>query len=733
MPQTDNAAAALLSIFPDLEAVDRFVEDSKKPGRLDSFIQFAAAHNVISEPIETEFRRFVKENSLGLELCTPPTGLSFEEMIDNKDEWLDVDCSTRKFTETINTFLDRHQLALASISNSIISRLKNEPVNTPHKRDTLRAIAFWMGFEKFHLAPAWNYYILTKLCPNPETILSEKEGITLTLHVLGTGRERVVGWLRDEVKKSVAYLDLYQVNLKLMSSSPTTVFLNLPKIEGPAGEPTLFRAAARDSMALTHQILTRFYLSDFCGANTLIITLTAGEFQRNIDRGKMLTEAVLPEGSQVRLGSFALLCVRMAAIKAVIREKPIEARLLNGTPVTVWLLESFWNFSYCDFVPQLLDPAIIPESTRSPSFPEFRKALHFPHHSSGPEVLSTLQRSPQNTMLLLEISKTLACRMMFSEADHVLTGVLSSNPAHVVARAFRMRLLILRALTQTRLSDFETLSAQAIHEGLSFLNSYSVEESEFFCELGIAYLNAAVGRIEFSKKGASNIPRAQNRAAIVNLLTEAENSFLEGALRSPSGHDVRSTFRQMYASGIKRLVEDVPELLLENTPVRDPGRIFEAIGESFMIQMGWADDDPDQEAFFEKRFLDATDAFDATVLSRTSRPNIYFSPAALLFDFLPKLKVKHVKLVLMWLEQAREETVKLIRDQQEVGFYGVKNFFSRIVTADHFLADIDAALTVVGDIADTLVNMPDGAVVDRDLFPRNYRGIKLLLLTLEQN
>lgn len=725
MTPTDRATAALLSVFPDIDALDSFVEDSKRPERLDTFVRFAHQHKVIDRPTESALRRFVAENRLPLDLCTPPPALSFEELIDNKTAWLEVDGSTRKMTDTINSFFQDQHLELTRISNSIISRLKQEPVNTPHKRDTLRAIAFWVGYERTHLAPAWNYYVLIRLCPNPERILSEKEGLSLRIHVLGTGREKVVDWLRDELRKSIQYLGLHHVNLKLMSASATTAFLNLPKVEGPAGEPTLFATAARDSMALVHQVMIRFYLSGFYGTNALVVAVSAGEFQQNNADGETLVDALLPEGNTVRFSHFAHLCVKIAGIKVVFDPEPTEARLPNGQITMVWRLKSFWNFSFYDFIPQLLDPAIIPESVTAPSFPEFRKALYFPHQRTAHKILTTLKRFPQNALLMLEVAKTLACRMMFHEANHVLTAILSSNPSHLVARTLRMQLLMNQSLVQNRFTVFNQLAERAIAEGQSLQRNHTVEESEFFCELGLVYLNTALRHLVFARNDGAGMPRSESQRIIIDLLGQAENRFQEGAINSPSGYDSRSTFWQFYATAFRRLIAGDATLLESNAPLTDAANVFPDVGENYLIQLGWLDGVSVDETFFENRFLDAIQRYESTVMLRSFKPSIYFSFAAILFDFIPVLNVRSVKQALMWLEQAKAETVKLMRDYDQVGVYGVANFFAQIVRADAFLNHIEAALVAVGHVVATVADLPDDALVERHRFPKKYRGMKL--------
>lgn len=733
MTSEKRATAAVLSMFPNLEALDSFVEDSKHSYRLDSFIDFAKKHHIIPSAQESEFRQFISENSLGVDQCIPQPGVTFEEIINNKSEWLGVDVSTRKLTDTINAFLTDNHLELTSVSNSIISRLKRESANTPHKRDTLRAIAFWLGWEKTHLAPSWNYYVLAKICPAPETVLSEKEGISLHFKVRGTGREKVVEWLKYKIKKCVQYLGLHHIDLKRMAISPTSLTLNLPKLEGPSDDPILFGKAAQEGLAILHQVLTRFYLSDLYGINDLITGVTAGDFLENRETSRALVDAFLPEGNDIRFNNFAYLCVKLDGIKVIFHQTPLEVRLPNGQLTTTWALKSFWCYTYYDFVPQLMDPTIIPDSLTSPSFPEFRNALYFPHQPTAHKVLTVLKRFPQNTLVMLEIAKTLTWRMMFDEANHVLTAVLSSYPHHLVARTLRIYLMINKALRQKNHAIFDQLSRLAIKDGAVFLSSQTVEELDFFCELGFVNLNTAIGHLTFLKNSDTSQPASDVGKKIMRLLEESAKNFREGAIKSSSGRDAHAFFWEAFAIALHRLLASNPGLFESNTPVSDPDGIFLVVGAETFVQNGWSASTIADEAFLELSILDAISHAESTLMMRAYRPGLYFTFASALFDFVPELKVKGLKFILLWIERAKAEAEKSIRDHQTVGTYGLANSLHMIVPADIVLKQINAGLRIVRDITRAIGDAPDDTLVRRDQFPAEYIGVKLTLLGLNMD
>ena len=67
-------------------------------------------------------------------------------------------------TERINKLLAEKQIALPKVTNSMLTRLKREPVDTAYKQNVLRSLAFWLGHERPEIAANWHYETLLAVC-----------------------------------------------------------------------------------------------------------------------------------------------------------------------------------------------------------------------------------------------------------------------------------------------------------------------------------------------------------------------------------------------------------------------------------------------------------------------------------------------------------------------------------------------------------------------------------------
>ncbi|MCP4552773.1 MAG: hypothetical protein GY834_12200 [Bacteroidetes bacterium] len=79
------------------------------------------------------------------------------------------------------------KIDLPRLSNVMFTRLKSDPADTPRKRDALRSIAFWLGHERAHLGPLWNFETLSKLCDRIEPKIDYKEGVRIAFSIYSRG------------------------------------------------------------------------------------------------------------------------------------------------------------------------------------------------------------------------------------------------------------------------------------------------------------------------------------------------------------------------------------------------------------------------------------------------------------------------------------------------------------------------------------------------------------------
>ena len=137
--------------------------------------------------------------------------------------------------------LAENQIALPKVTNSMLTRLKKEPVDTTYKQNVLRSIAFWLGHERPDIAARWHYDTLLTVCREGRQTENYKEGSRIGFALYSRGDvidHEILGWLRKTVKtyidQSISHFSYGRWG-KVRSHDITTLYVDFPK-ETPAGD-----------------------------------------------------------------------------------------------------------------------------------------------------------------------------------------------------------------------------------------------------------------------------------------------------------------------------------------------------------------------------------------------------------------------------------------------------------------------------------------------------------------
>src|SRR5690606_38792629 len=159
-----------------------------------------------------------------------------------------------------------------------------------------------------------------------------------------------------------------------------------------------------------------------------------------------LLNAKLPDDPVIRISDMARQCVLINDIRVVLCPEPTETTLFNGESFAIWWIEAFWSTLYFDFVSELLADPIL--QNQPASIEKLNQLLWRLPDQDGKEdaedeanAVTAFFKFPQNSLLGLEIAKTLYYRRRFNEALEILRVVLSINPTDLIARTLRMILL----------------------------------------------------------------------------------------------------------------------------------------------------------------------------------------------------------------------------------------------------------------------------------------------------
>src|SRR5208283_4827383 len=125
MKKAQQALSALLAVFPTTENLALFSGNTANKNIMESFLAFALRHGLIKKNEVKSLHDLIRQHSRPYQDLIPPN-LSFEELLEKKQEVLKMKLSGRALTDRINSLLDEHRIELPKVSNSMLTRLKRE-------------------------------------------------------------------------------------------------------------------------------------------------------------------------------------------------------------------------------------------------------------------------------------------------------------------------------------------------------------------------------------------------------------------------------------------------------------------------------------------------------------------------------------------------------------------------------------------------------------------------------
>ncbi|MBU0995006.1 MAG: hypothetical protein KJ737_21140 [Proteobacteria bacterium] len=720
MSNNPKAAAAILAVFPTLETLHSFSRKNFNKKALESFIAFAANEGVIDKNDGDAFRQFIRINERDHGTCTPPKNLNLEEIFKRKKEFLKTNLSARTMTDRINLLILKYQIDLPKVSNTMLTRLKKEPADTSHKRNTLRSLAFWIGYERSELGPAWNFETFLKLCNEAKRNTDFKEGVRIGFTLSSRGDVidlQVTGWLKNNLKDYIRNaIDLMPSGNwgKVKSHDITTSYIDFPKEEG-VNNPISYQTCIRNAIAIAHQISIRWAMSEYCTKNRFLsIGIAAGDF-KNLDNYLLpILNAKLPGDPVIRMTDYAHQYVLMNDIRAVFCETPKETILFNGEALNIWWIEGLWSYIYWDFIPAMLEDSIM--QTNPSSLEVLNQLLFFPEQLEievQPNTITRFFAFPHNSMLGIEIAKTFFFRRRFFEANEILRMVLSIDPKSLNARTLRM--VIFRSLA----SEAESSDMSEIHfkraekEAEYILENCRLLDEDFYCEYGVISLTKAIimlkkmRTIKEAHFNKSDVEKSKN--TIFERLEMATDIFEKAMMVSATGY--RSVYllfsTQVLARLLKRNVmfftrADLPIHLSDNT-IREFGR-------DILVSLNFLRSElpeKEQRLFLEKILMKSFANHNDAVSLETYRPTIYFCFAVILWDVDPAPTVGTIKTVLQLLKDIISMAEKLA--EQDLCIYAYTRCYGEMLRPSVFIGHIQKSIKM---ITDTLCDM--GSLDNKD-------------------
>ena len=722
----EKLKSAILSMIPDIHSYFIFKEDMCQESK-NRFVAFLHEQGVIPDESEKALYNFIDKNGLHIKGYSLSNEISFKDVIKK----IEVH-SFRQLTGQVNQLAKKMNLDI-QISNTMFSRLTNEQVNTPKKRNTLRLLALWIGYKRSHLISNWNYEILHKLC-SMNHMHENNNGVRVAFSLNSRGdviNEKTIRWFKNELISIIEDLKIDYASFDGADSFQVSEFtIDLPLEQTSTIDecmPVDYDKTVRDGIAIAHQMAIRWPLSQHINQRKyMTIGMASGEFSKLNIYLKSLLHASLSEDAIIRVTEFTRLCIVTNEIRVNFCSEPVRKKIADGELITFWWIKALWCTIYWDFIPALLSEKMLP--TTKESFKRFKKSLCIPdqREENIHIALSAIHRYPQNSLLIIEIAKTCFFRKMFHVANMIITTLFASSPNHVVARSLRMQIFLNLALEQEKLSVSRIFFQHSINEGLYITKYCNIEDEEPWCEFGLVYLGLSLRILTISKKKEGGVEDTDfiNYAHFIENLKKANACFQKGLTFSPTGFGLRASFWHMHSNALIALFESNKQLFSTDNPIRDLNNIFENVGVNHFKFIGWIDENFDMD-FLNQRIDRSIRVYNNSVLLTSFIPNIKFAFATVVFDFNPLLTTGHIKQVLNWLNDAKKSASDL--KEHKIGIYSILNCLAQIQSSDEFIEYISRMINWINSILEDDLKMNDDHPIDKS----KLQGNKLILLYLE--
>jgi hypothetical protein len=710
MYQQNKAESALLAVFPTIETFHKLSDKSGSSKTIQSFIDFANRNGIITSPDQDHLETFIRQNARAHNDCIPPHHLNFEELFEKKEALLQLTLSARALTTRINALIEEHQIELPKVSNSMLTRLKKEPADTPHKQNALRSLAFWLGHDRAGLGPVWNFATLRKLCRENKQALNHKQGVRIGFALYSRGdviEHEIVSWLKKELKDFIGQSIprfLYGRWGKVHARDITTVYVDFPK-EVEASSPASYRQCMKSAVSVAHQIAIRWALSKYYSQNRFLsIGIAAGDFASIDNYLPPLLNAKLPGDPVIRVTDYARQCLLINDIRTIFSSQPSETALFTGETLNIWWIIGFWSSTYFDFVPSLLADKLLRSDAVSTDalvrplwFPE--KLWDSSDNHDQPNATEVFFKYPHNSLLGIEIAKTLFYRRRFWEALEILRIVLSIEPTLLNARTLRIMLYRSLAIEAPSYTVSQNLFRKAEQEGLNIEETGAIQSEDFYCEYAVVYLAKAMLSLRQMRKNHGVLDKKLgaklSKGIIFKSLDQAEALFEKGMVISPSG--IRSGYLLQSIRIIKAVLEN------DETLFRDPDKsinaapgIVQQTCRNAQWELGYIRAElptTKQNPFLENAFDRDSKIHDDSISLQAYRPTTYFCTAVALWDFLPLKTVAVAQKTIALLKGAIEIARSVEKD--DLCIYSYTRTYGEIMPTAKFVEHIQRVLQIV--------------------------------------
>lgn len=693
-----KAISAICGIFPTVEVYDDFLISGGAVHIAGSISAFAARTGAISENTPSMLRHLIETHTRQPQDLESSKKITMEELLDNKTDFLKTGLSGRGLSARINALLDKYDITLPKVSNTMLTRIKKEPVDTFHKQNVLRSLAFWVGFERDELISRWNYVNLMKICNQTERPMHVTDGVRVGFSLISRGSiidHDIISWvkknLKQHIKENIAPYGQWGT---VRNYDITTLFIDFPKEEG-MNELSSYQEGIRNAISVAHQMAVRWALSKFSTQKRFLsIGIAAGNLTTLDNYIQPLLNANLPGDPAIRVSDFARQCLLINDIRAIFNSQPKEVTLFNGEYLSIWWITGLWSSIYWPFIPSLLEDESLINRDLLAIITGLKTA---PSGSLAKEsAITAFFRSPQNAVLGIEITKTLFYRNRMWEALEILRIIVSVDQTNVNARSLRM--MIYRNLGSQALSLSVALTRfkMAEMEAGFILKNESTLDEDFYTEYAVLKLVKAISCLLFMRKNPEDVFNQGIAASdISSLLMEAEHLFETAMSVSSSG--IRSMYLLICTRTLRGILNNNPDVFdHQEKPVTTFADKARKSAMDMFYAIGWLDEGKSTDEQLNKLDMTLLRLFNIhnnALALETYRPTIYFCFAVVLWDFYPARTADTGRTVVKILKEAINITEKYRKD--ELYIYSFARLLGEMEPPDVFISRLSESIAKI--------------------------------------
>jgi hypothetical protein len=686
--------SAIFGTFPGIESFYSFIHDNNKDTVL-SIINFARANQLIEKSNQKALLEYIEHNTFSINDKIDSDNFNFDRF--KREAKIK---SIRWLTREVNKMSEDLNIKFPVISNVMFTRLLSESANTAAKRNTLRVLSFWVGYYRSDLYQQWNFHTFLNLCQKNQRSKSN-EGVRIAFSLQSRGdviNEKSIKWFKNELKKCLNDLNIQYANFTGSQSFQLTEFvINLPKESNEMdgySHPGSYNRCIRDAVAATHQMLVRWSISEHNSPKkSLIIGIAAGEFS-NVDHFlKPIISSDMHCNPAIRLTDFAYQCVLINRVRVIVCNEPSYIKIVNGEVISAWCIKGLWNTLYLDFIPDLMSKSILKNTndahTELKNILWFEKTSHNKHN-----IIKTFLKYPHNSILGLEIAKTLYFRRIYWAANEILEFMLKVNALDLTARTLRM----LNSWNMGASFDNYAISAiqfnRAETEARFIEKNCDYKDEDFYCEYGLTLYVHAIFILQMLRKNDGQYIDQDaginlSSKNVFELLDRAEKIFEHSFSVPTTGN--RSLFWLLYCRSLKRILMQSNSLFQNENPIYDTQNIVTKVVGEIVTSIGWLSAAAKDAHLLQQKAIQVLKEYENSVYLRSYKPNVMFSIACATWDFTAELTYGDASRAIFLLKNSIQISKTLKKDQ--MGIYSVLGL--KLISANDFIREVQNNINAI--------------------------------------